>query len=227
MNKIYIKSSNFRNLILFLICLNIYMFYNDETTLIVNTFQKTLYSSIIFIILCVNTINIDKIFDLNKYYIIRFEDKKEYINNKIKLISFNNFILFIINIIIYYILHKFSFSFYTLIYLSKIYLLYNIVNIINLLLSLITDKKVYILLSCLILTDILFTPFTDKLTKTLSLHFSSYIRLLNYSSIYKEVSYFIYYFVILLLICMILKYIFIKKENKYENNFRKIIKRNQ
>ena len=38
MNKIYIKSSNFRNLILFLICLNIYMFYNDETTLIINTF---------------------------------------------------------------------------------------------------------------------------------------------------------------------------------------------
>ena len=97
MNKIYIKSSNFRNLILFLICLNIYMFYNDETTLIINTFQKTLYSSIIFIILCVNTINIDKIFDLNKYYIIRFEDKKEYINNKIKLISFNNFILFILH----------------------------------------------------------------------------------------------------------------------------------
>lgn len=106
--KMIANSSNFLLMLIILLVMNIFMSFSGIFTFdyfkgIYSTYTNMFYNLILFGVLLANTINTVKFFDRNLSYIIRFNNKKDYIKELLKNVVFSNTILYSLNFLLLFI----------------------------------------------------------------------------------------------------------------------------
>lgn len=167
--KQWLNRSNFKLLVLILICINIYgtayLAYNtDYIDGIFRCFSNSYYTTSILFLTLISTMISVQLFDKNLFYIIRFKTRKEYLRQLIHNILISNTILFFVNLLLMIIgLNLFSgtqfeiYSFqnyevsniiYLIFFLFRIYLMIQCFGIINILLfKLIHSKMIVVIIN--------------------------------------------------------------------------------
>lgn len=181
------------------------------------------------ILTLVNTYNIYDDFSNNPNYILRFKDKKDYFYNLLKIIVFNNFIFFIISIIISIIFinifshgvetinipYNIPLIIYTIFYCVRFYIIVQLLVIITLLIVEITNKIFGIIFNIINWMIIFFHPydFEKQVSSIFDMGFliDYYFRIHSYSSFELEVLCSIIFITLLVIIISILYGIILKK----------------
>lgn len=136
--KLSIDSYSFKIILVILMIMNIIytlnILYNnmanDYIRSIYYIFSNVFYITILFSVLVINTINIIIIFERNLFYIIRFNNKKEYYKILIKNIFYSNLLLYILNLFLLFMMSNFVFGTTFSITIWKNYEVSNIIYIV-------------------------------------------------------------------------------------------------
>lgn len=233
-----ISSNQFKLILLLLICFNLYGTSYLATNLsyidgFINIITSGYYVITLFGLILLNTINTFDKFEKSQFFIIRFKDRKMYLKQLLVNVFTSNLVLYILNIIIVLIglnifaSSNFSISnvlnysipniFYLLFYLLRMFLIFQIINVINVCLLKLINSKVVVFLNMLLCLLIIFNPYEPKkVISSVSNMFwiiSEYLRLHYYSGFILEVLCSTIYVSVLFLISYFL-FIFTKNRMK-------------
>ena len=190
--KYLLNDYRFKLIILFVICCNFfgaaYLARNsDYISAIMDIFTQEYYDIAFFALILVNTINTYDMFEKNSCYIIRFNNKKEYL---IQLITYN-----IPNLL------------YIVFYMFRFYIIVSIISLINACLIKLVNSKCAIFINVLLWIVFIFYPYNSHVINSISdipLVFCSYFRVQFYSGFALESACSILYIFMLLIIGLVL-----------------------
>lgn len=229
--KYLLNDYRFKLIILFVICCNFfgaaYLARNsDYISAIMDIFTQEYYDVAFFALILVNTINTYDMFEKNSCYIIRFNNKKEYLIQLIKNILISNTILFIINLLvsliflnffgnqfiikkydIYGISYNIPNLLYIVFYMFRFYIIVSIISLINACLIKLVNSKCAIFINVLLWIVFIFYPYNSHVINSISdipLVFCSYFRVQFYSGFALESACSILYIFMLLIIGLVL-----------------------
>lgn len=217
----------FKLIVMFMLCFNfigsIYFAYNNyylEGFLAI--FTNIYYVATFFALILFNTLNTYNMFEKNTYYIIRFDNRKEYLIQLIKNVLISNAIIFIINILVSFIFLNFfggnliiqnymnynvSNILYVIFYIARFLILSSIISIINICLLKLIDSKIIIFVNAILWITFIFYPYSQALINSifnLPLMLCDYFRAKVYSNFFMESACSILYIIFLIIITTII-----------------------
>lgn len=217
----------FKLIIMFMLCFNfigsIYFAYNNrylEGFLAI--FTNIYYVATFFALTLFNTLNTYNMFEKNTYYIIRFDNRKEYLIQLIKNVITSNTIIFIINILVSFIFLNFfggklviknymnynvSNILYVIFYISRFLILSSLISIINTCLLKLIDSKIIIFVNSILWITFIFYPHSPTLINNIfsvPLMLCDYFRTKVYSNFFMESACSILYIIALTIITIII-----------------------
>lgn len=217
----------FKLIIMFMLCFNFvgaiyfaYNFYYLEGFL--QIFTDPYYVFAFLALILFNTLNVYSMFEKNTYYIIRFNDRKEYLIQLIKNVLTSNTIIFIINILVAFIFLNFFGGklviqnymnynipniLYMIFYIARFLILSSIISIINTCLLKLIDSKIIILMNSCCWITFIFYPYSPSLINSIfnmPLMLCDYFRTELYSNFFMESACSILYIIVLIVITAII-----------------------
>lgn len=179
----------FKIIVLFIICFNLFgciyiAIGKNYLDALFSTLSNPYYSLLLLSLTLVNTINTFDTFEKKDNYIIRFENREKYLKQLVINIFVSNSVLFIINLVVLLIcLNLFIGSYfvieswynynipnliYLMFYIIRIFIIIQIVSIINSLLLKLLNFKIVIILNCLIYGPFIFGNHISRTIDSLS-----------------------------------------------------------
>lgn len=214
---------------IFLICILSINEITSKTSFFIsfsNLYFGKIYPTLMFFLYIVFVFDISKYYEMNYACILRYNNKKEYIDKLLKYCSFNLFLLFVISVVILFIFtivysfcvkNPFDINSKSIIYfvftlydIFKTFVIIDVILKIGIILSKLFNKQIGILF--LLLVEILKTGwiYSIKIIKSFSdipLFYGYYFIRTEYSNIFLDVFGFMLQLIILNVIFEIVKYI--------------------
>lgn len=198
------------------------------------TFQFGTFNALFFLILFINTINVCSTFDKYDFYIIRLNNKKKYLNELIKIVTYSNIIVIGVIILSYFAmlnLVEFQYIFpsvyngyvnnivYTFFYLVR----YSIIAISISILSILSyvkigEKKTIIINIIFVAFFWFFSGYNEAIVNSFSFLPWDYFKSIKYGSFSLEINYSLWFILMLeIIIYLLCKMVNIKysKANHY------------
>lgn len=243
MNKIKVLFKNNKNLKIILIIVMIYSIvdnFNDSFMIngyysffqtLTSGFTFSRYIAIIFACMSFMSIDINRKYDTDYFWVGRYKNKEKYLENLLKIIWINNLVIYVIAFLIIFFTLYFqallnncllsaNYYYYAMpdyLYLAfafiKIYLLLQLLITIIVLLWKVFPKKYTFILILITLLDFFLSINTVKVIniEDINFNFSFLISLVDYPSFVMEVCVCSFYCIILMIIIFILNTLFNKK----------------
>lgn len=210
-----------------------FAFNTDYANGFINILDAYFYILIFLLIILINTLNTYNIYTSNKFYIMRFNTRRQFFSDLIKGICFNNFMVIIMNLILVIIgLNIFNSNTslnavnsqgiyiwgYLIYKIFKFIVILEIISIINAILLFIFGNKLVFILNLFMAILIVWVPYNqngiiDSFTKV-PLFIWQYFFSYRYSNFPFEIVSFILYIIIIIIMVKILFNIIIKYTRK-------------